>query len=46
MSIIPSVLGVVSIVIFCFYPLNEKKVGQIESDLNERRLAAGEPTPA
>jgi hypothetical protein len=40
------VLGVVSIVIFCFYPLSEKKVGQIEDDLKGRRIASGEPTPA
>jgi len=46
MSVVPAVLGIVSIVIVLFYPLNEKKVAQIEADLKARRAAAGEPTPA
>jgi GPH family glycoside/pentoside/hexuronide:cation symporter len=46
MSVFPAVLGVVSILIVIFYPLNETKVAQIEADLKARRIEAGEPTPA
>jgi GPH family glycoside/pentoside/hexuronide:cation symporter len=42
MSVIPAGLGVVSILILLFYPLNETKVLQIESDLKARRAAIGE----
>lgn len=38
MSIYPSALGIVSIVIFLFYPLNEKRVAEINADLAARRL--------
>lgn len=37
MSLIPAALGVVSILLVLFYPLNEAKVRQIESDLKARR---------
>jgi len=42
MSIFPAVCGIVSIVIVLFYPLNEAKVSQIESDLKARRIASGD----
>ena len=43
MSVIPASLGVLSIVIVLFYPLNEARMSQIASDLKERRAfeAAG-----
>ncbi|EDY81872.1 sugar (Glycoside-Pentoside-Hexuronide) transporter subfamily [Verrucomicrobiia bacterium DG1235] len=37
MSIIPSAFGVVAIVIFLFFSLNEKKMEEIRRDLNSRR---------
>jgi GPH family glycoside/pentoside/hexuronide:cation symporter len=46
MSVIPAALGIVSIVIVLFYPLNEAKVSQIESDLKARRAALGESVVA
>lgn len=39
MSVIPAAVGVVSMGIVLFYPLNEKRVRQIESDLRSRRSA-------
>ncbi|HVT73588.1 MAG TPA: MFS transporter [Lacunisphaera sp.] len=41
MSVIPAALGVVSIVILLFYPLNEARVAQISVELKARREAAG-----
>ncbi|RXK54907.1 MFS transporter [Oleiharenicola lentus] len=41
MSIYPAALGVLSIVIFLFYPLNEKRMAEIDSDLKARRAKAG-----
>lgn len=46
MSVFPAAFGVLSILIVLFYPLNEKKVSQIEADLKARRDAIGESTPA
>lgn len=46
MGLIPAVFGIASIVIVLFYPLNEKRVSQIEADLKARRIAAGEPVSA
>ena len=45
MSVIPAALGVLSAVIVLFYPLNEKRMSQIEADLKKRRAleAAGNP---
>ncbi|MDD2763261.1 MAG: MFS transporter [Opitutaceae bacterium] len=40
MSIIPAAVGVVSMVIVLFYPLNETRVRQIEIDLQARRAGA------
>jgi GPH family glycoside/pentoside/hexuronide:cation symporter len=40
MSIIPAALGVVSVLIVLFYPLNEAKVTQIGAELAERRKTA------
>jgi glycoside/pentoside/hexuronide:cation symporter, GPH family len=37
MSLFPAALGVVSIVILSFYPLNEKRVKEISADLELRR---------
>lgn len=39
MSLAPSALGIVSIVIFLFYPLSDRKVAEIEADLKQRRAA-------
>lgn len=39
MSVIPAAIGLVSIVIILFYPLNEEKVAQIAEDLKARRAA-------
>ena len=41
MSIYPAVLGVLSIIIFLFYPLTEKKMTEINADLAARRVKAG-----
>jgi glycoside/pentoside/hexuronide:cation symporter, GPH family len=40
MSIYPAVLGALSIVVFLFYPLNEKKMAEIDADLKARRATA------
>ncbi len=45
MSVIPASLGVVSVLILLFYPLNETKVSQIEVDLKQRRAELGESVP-
>jgi glycoside/pentoside/hexuronide:cation symporter, GPH family len=37
MSIYPAILGLVSIVIFLFYPLSEKRMDEINADLKTRR---------
>ena len=39
-SLIPAAIGLVSIALVFFYPLNEPRVRQIESDLKARRLSA------
>ncbi|HVU36539.1 MAG TPA: MFS transporter [Opitutaceae bacterium] len=43
MSIIPAILGVVSIILVLFYPLNEAKVKQIGAELAQRRGAEPQP---
>ncbi|MDI1247469.1 MAG: MFS transporter [Lacunisphaera sp.] len=45
MSIYPAVLGLISIVIFLFYPLSEKRMAEINADLKSRHDQAA-PTPA
>jgi GPH family glycoside/pentoside/hexuronide:cation symporter len=42
MSIIPSVFGILSIVLILFYKLDEKTMINIETELKERRIASGE----
>jgi GPH family glycoside/pentoside/hexuronide:cation symporter len=37
MSVIPAAAGIVAVVLMIFYPLNNKKMAQIEKDLVERR---------
>lgn len=44
MSLIPAVFGVVALVIFHFYPLNDKRVNEINEELRARRVAAGLPS--
>ncbi|MCF3650227.1 MFS transporter [Synoicihabitans lomoniglobus] len=44
MSLAPAALGILSIVIFKFYPLTDQKMAGIEADLDARRAAAGTPT--
>ena len=41
MSLAPAALGILSIVIFWFYPLNDEKMAVIEGELRDRRQAAG-----
>ena len=41
MSIYPAMLGVLSIVIFLFYPLTEKRMAEINADLSARRDKLG-----
>ena len=41
MSLIPALLGIVSIVIFLFYPLTDKRVNEMNEELTARRLKAG-----
>ena len=41
-SLIPGVLGIVSIIIVIFYPLNDKRVAEIEGELKERRIENGD----
>jgi len=46
MSVIPAAIGVLSVVLVLFYPLNEAKVTEIEADLKARRAqAAPRKTP-
>ena len=37
MSIIPSAFGILAIILFLFYSLNEKKMSEIKHDLDQRR---------
>ncbi len=47
MSLIPAVFGFLSMVVISFYPLNDKKVAQIEEDLKARKAAEdAEPAKA
>lgn len=41
MSLYPAALGVLSIVVFLFYPLNEARVAEIHADLKKRRAEPG-----
>jgi GPH family glycoside/pentoside/hexuronide:cation symporter len=41
MSLYPAALGVLSIVVFLFYPLNEARVAEINEDLKRRRAEPG-----
>jgi GPH family glycoside/pentoside/hexuronide:cation symporter len=41
MSIFPAALGVLSLVIYHFYPLTDQRVNEINEELKERRLKAG-----
>lgn len=42
MSTVPAVFGVLATIIVFFFPLHEKRMGEIESELKARRLKAGE----
>lgn len=46
MSVVPAALGIVSIIIVLFYPLNEKRVAEIAVALKARRDAAAGGAPA
>jgi len=46
MSLTPALAGLVALAVFLFYPLNEKKVTQIESDLKARRAGGAVVTNA
>ena len=41
MSIFPAAVGVLSLVIYHFYPLTDRRVNEINEELKERRLKAG-----
>ena len=41
-SVLPAGLGILSMVILMFYPLNEHKMAEIEVELKRRRAAAAE----
>ncbi|NQT26557.1 MFS transporter [candidate division KSB1 bacterium] len=41
-SLIPAGMGIISMIIVTFYPLNEKRVAEISTDLEDRRKVAGE----
>jgi GPH family glycoside/pentoside/hexuronide:cation symporter len=43
-SLIPAGMGVISTIIVLFYPLHDKKVAHITSELEQRRKASGEET--
>ncbi|HUL53380.1 MAG TPA: MFS transporter [Opitutaceae bacterium] len=45
MSVIPTAIGAVALVLFCFYPLNEAKMKEIEATLKARRAAEGAAAP-
>lgn len=40
MSIYPAALGILSIIIFLFYPLNEKRMDEINGELDRRRAVS------
>jgi GPH family glycoside/pentoside/hexuronide:cation symporter len=37
MSVYPAVFGLIGVVLMLFYPLNNRKMVEIEEDLTERR---------
>jgi Na+/melibiose symporter-like transporter len=39
MSLFPAVFGIVAMVVISFYPLHDKKVAEIESDLKARKAS-------
>ena len=39
MSVLPALIGAVSLLFVLFYPLNEMKMGRIASELKARRAA-------
>ncbi len=41
-SLIPGVLGIISIIIVYFYPLNDRRVEEISAELEQRRKANGD----
>lgn len=41
-SIIPAVMGIIAIAISYFYPLNDKRVAEIETELKQRRIENGD----
>ncbi|PTX91396.1 MFS transporter [Opitutus sp. ER46] len=45
MSLIPAALGALALVVACFYPLTDRRVGEIEAELRARRAREG-ATPA
>jgi GPH family glycoside/pentoside/hexuronide:cation symporter len=45
MSLIPSAFGILSVILVCFYILNEKKMKMIAAELEARRKATGENAP-
>ena len=46
MSLFPAALGVLSMIVFAFYPLSDARVNQINEELRARRLKAALAEPA
>ena len=46
MSIIPTGVGVVALILLFFYPLNEKLMDKVKADLEARRKTSEAPVPA
>ena len=44
MSLFPAAIGVVYLVVALYYPLNEKRLAEIEIDLRVRRVTAANAT--
>jgi len=44
MSVLPASFGIPSIILLLFYPLNDKRMSQINADLGNRRAADGAAT--
>ena len=42
MSTVPAAFGILAIIIVFFFPLHEKRMAEIEAELNERRMKSGE----
>ena len=46
MSIIPTGVGVIALILLFFYRLDEKTMAKVKAELDERRKASGGEAPA